>query len=35
MRVGLELVTAGSALQEGAGGAGGYFHGVIPPLRDV
>lgn len=34
MRVGFEIISAGSGLEEGAGGAAGYFHGVIPPLCD-
>jgi glycosyltransferase involved in cell wall biosynthesis len=28
------MVTAGSGLEEGAGGAGGYFHGIIPLLSE-
>jgi glycosyltransferase involved in cell wall biosynthesis len=34
MRVGMETIAAGSGLEEGAGGAGGYFHGIIPPLTE-
>ena len=32
LRVGVELVSQGDGIEEGAGGAGGYFHGLLPPL---
>jgi glycosyltransferase involved in cell wall biosynthesis len=32
LRIGFEAIAAGSGLEEGSGGAGGYFHGIIPPL---
>jgi glycosyltransferase involved in cell wall biosynthesis len=30
----MELIAQGSGIKEGAGGAVGYFHGIVPPLRD-
>jgi glycosyltransferase involved in cell wall biosynthesis len=32
LRVGLEAIAAGSGLEEGAGGARGYYEGVLAPL---
>jgi alpha-1,3-rhamnosyl/mannosyltransferase len=34
MRVGVELISAGSTLEEGSGGAPGYVNALIPGLRD-
>ncbi|HWE33160.1 MAG TPA: glycosyltransferase family 1 protein [Solirubrobacteraceae bacterium] len=34
MRVGFDLTSAGSALEEGSGGGPGYFQALIPRLRD-
>ena len=34
LRIGFEVVVAGSALEEGSGGGPGYFHALIPRLRD-
>jgi glycosyltransferase involved in cell wall biosynthesis len=34
MRVGIELISAGSTLEEGSGGAPGYVNALIPGLRD-
>jgi glycosyltransferase involved in cell wall biosynthesis len=34
LRIGFEVIVAGSALEEGSGGGPGYFHALIPRLRD-
>jgi glycosyltransferase involved in cell wall biosynthesis len=34
MRVAMETIAVGSGLEEGAGGAPGYFHGIIPRLAE-
>ena len=34
LKLGFEVVVAGSALEEGSGGGPGYFHALIPRLRD-
>jgi alpha-1,3-rhamnosyl/mannosyltransferase len=34
MRIGIELISAGSTLEEGSGGAPGYVRALIPGLRD-
>ena len=34
MRLGIEVIAAGSALEEGSGGGPGYFHALIPRIRD-
>jgi glycosyltransferase involved in cell wall biosynthesis len=34
LRIGFETIAAGSTLEAGSGGAPGYFHALIPRLRD-
>jgi glycosyltransferase involved in cell wall biosynthesis len=34
LRIGIELIAAGTAIEEGSGGGHGYVHAVIPRLRD-
>ena len=34
LRLGIEIIAAGSGIEEGSGGGPGYLHALIPRLRD-